>query len=60
MTGNQLSVVGKKLDIPVFQMGKTDPVDIAKASIRYNLASQKVDANYKGIVIENGKKMMVK
>ena len=31
----QLSVVGKKLDIPVFQMGKTDPVDIAKASIRY-------------------------
>jgi len=32
----------------------------AKASIRYNLAGQKVDANYKGIVIENGKKMMVK
>ncbi len=31
----QLSVVGKKLDIPVFQMGKTDPVDIARASIRY-------------------------
>ena len=32
----------------------------AKAGIRYNLAGQKVDANYKGIVIENGKKMIVK
>ena len=32
----------------------------AKAGIRYNLAGQKVDANYKGIVIENGKKFMVK
>lgn len=31
-----------------------------KNAIRYNLAGQKVDANYKGIVIENGKKMMVK
>ena len=31
-----------------------------KSAIRYNLAGQKVDGNYKGIVIENGKKMMVK
>ena len=31
-----------------------------KSAIRYNLAGQKVDANYKGIVIENGKKIMVK
>ncbi len=31
----QLSVVGDKLDVPVFQMGKTAPVDIAKAAIRY-------------------------
>jgi hypothetical protein len=29
-------------------------------AIRYNLAGQKVDANYKGIVIENGKKFMIK
>lgn len=31
-----------------------------KTAVRYNLAGQKVDGNYKGIVIENGKKMMVK
>ena len=31
----QLGVVGKKLDIPVFQMGKTNPVDIAKAAVRH-------------------------
>ena len=31
----QLCVVGRKLDIPVFQMGKTNPVDIAKAAIRH-------------------------
>lgn len=29
-------------------------------SVRYNLAGQKVGANYKGVVIENGKKMVVK
>ena len=29
----QLEVVGKQLDIPVFQMGQTDPVDIARAGI---------------------------
>lgn len=28
--------------------------------IRYNLAGQKVDASYKGVVIENGRKMVVK
>ena len=27
--------VGEKLDIPVFQMGQTDPVDIAKAAIEH-------------------------
>lgn len=29
----QLEVVGKQLDIPVFQMGQADPVDIAKAAV---------------------------
>ncbi|MEG0596864.1 MAG: signal recognition particle protein [Oscillospiraceae bacterium] len=29
----QLEVVGKQLDIPVFQMGQINPVDIAKAAI---------------------------
>ena len=57
-----LSVDGSHLELlPV-----DDPTAIqsakaqAKAGIRYNLAGQKVDANYKGIVIENGKKFMVK
>ena len=29
----QLETVGKQLDIPVFQMGTTNPVDIAKAAV---------------------------
>ena len=31
----QLEVVGSQLDIPVFQMGQTNPVDIAKAAIEH-------------------------
>ena len=31
----QLKTVGKQLDIPVFVMGKANPVDIAKASIKH-------------------------
>ncbi len=31
----QLEVVGEQLDIPVFQMGQIDPVDIAKAAIEH-------------------------
>ena len=31
----QLQVVGKQLDIPVFEMGQIDPVTIAKEAIRY-------------------------
>lgn len=31
----QLETVGEKLDIPVFQMGQGNPVDIAKASIEH-------------------------
>ena len=31
----QLEVVGSQLDIPVFQMGQTDPVDIARAAIEH-------------------------
>lgn len=31
----QLEVVGKQLDIPVFQMGQISPVDIAKAAIEH-------------------------
>ena len=32
---HQLEVVGSQLDIPVFQMGQTDPVDIAKAAVEH-------------------------
>jgi len=31
----QLEVVGGKLGIPVFQMGRTDPVEIARAAVAY-------------------------
>ena len=31
----QLEVVGGQLDIPVFQMGQTDPVDIARAAVEH-------------------------
>ena len=31
----QLEVVGSQLDIPVFQMGQTDPVEIARAAIEH-------------------------
>ena len=31
----QLEVVGEQLDIPVFQMGQTHPVDIAKAAVEH-------------------------
>ena len=32
---DQLQTVGSQLDIPVFQMGKTDPVNIAKAAVEH-------------------------
>ena len=31
----QLEVVGRHLDIPVFQMGQTNPVDIARAAVEH-------------------------
>ena len=31
----QLEVVGKQLEVPVFQMGQIDPVDIAKAAVEH-------------------------
>jgi hypothetical protein len=32
----------------------------AQSSAIYNLAGQRVDANYKGVVIMNGKKVVIK
>ena len=34
----QLEVVGSQLDIPVFQMGQTNPVDIARAAVEHATA----------------------
>lgn len=36
------------------------PVKVVNKGVRYNLAGQKVDNSYKGIVIENGKKFIQK
>jgi hypothetical protein len=36
------------------------PVKVVNNGVRYNLAGQKVDKSYKGIVIENGKKFIQK
>lgn len=35
-------------------------IDNAKKGVRYNLAGQRVSKDFKGVVIENGKKMIVK
>ncbi|MBP3757857.1 MAG: hypothetical protein J6I61_11335 [Prevotella sp.] len=35
-------------------------IEKAKNNIRYNLAGQRVDESYKGVVIMNGKKFVVK
>ena len=40
--------------------GITNVASEAKAGVKYNLAGQRVSNNYRGIVIENGRKMMVK
>ena len=50
----------------VFTKSDTDGIQTAKATVAeqnapaYNLAGQKVDKSYKGVVIQNGKKMIQK
>ena len=50
----------------VFTKSDTDGIQTAKATIAeqsapaYNLAGQKVDKSFKGVVIQNGKKMIQK
>ena len=39
---------------------KEIPVKVVNNGVRYNLAGQKVDKSYKGVVIENGKKFVQK
>lgn len=42
------------------QASKVQPADQPANQRRYNLAGQRVPANYKGLVIQNGQKHLVK
>ena len=58
---NSYVLVGAKL-IPVSDPDaiSTIAADGEEGSVRYNIAGQRVGKNYKGIVVENGKKVLVK
>ena len=61
---NANNAVLRFVEITVNPTGETGinniTVDNAKKGVRYNLAGQRVNESYKGVVIENGKKMIVK
>lgn len=42
------------------QASKVQPADQPANQRRYNLSGQRVPANYKGLVIQNGQKHLVK
>lgn len=48
------------IEIPTTPPTALDNVAIKNDGIRYNLMGQKVDENYKGIIILNGRKMIVR
>ena len=48
------------IEIPTTPPTAVENVDIKNDGIRYNLMGQKVDENYKGIIILNGKKTLVR
>lgn len=54
----KIYLTSKKID--EFTGVQTLKSNTKKSEVRYNLAGQKVDASYKGVVIMNGKKMVVK
>ena len=50
-----------KVELKVPDDTGVDAITVSqKGGVRYNLAGQKVDASYKGIVIENGRKVVIK
>ncbi len=49
-----------ELRVPANAAVKGILVETQKSNIRYNLAGQRVDASYKGVIIMNGKKMINK
>lgn len=58
--GSHLIVKGTELTDYVATAIETVKTAAAANAVRYNLAGQKVGANYKGVVIENGRKLIVK
>ena len=48
------------IEIPATPPTAVDNVAIKNDGIRYNLMGQKVDENYKGIIILNGRKMIIR
>ena len=48
------------IEIPTTPPTAVENVAIKNDGIRYNLMGQKVDENYKGIIILNGRKMIVR
>lgn len=63
-TKDDITVLLHFVEITVNPSGTTGinniTVDNAKKGVRYNLAGQRVNESYKGVVIENGKKIIVK
>ena len=58
-TGQTMKLVEKELGEVVTGIKDVKNVENATA-VRYNLAGQKVGADYKGVVIENGRKVVIK
>ena len=53
------TVAGNVIDSPSTGISKITTTNVADAPM-YNLAGQRVDSNYKGVVIQNGKKVVRK
>ena len=59
-TGSKLTFFGYTFTPAGEQTGISTVLAAQQKAVVYNLAGQKVDANYKGVVIANGKKMLQK
>jgi hypothetical protein len=58
--GGHLIIKDSKLTDYIATAIKSVETATSKNAVRYNLAGQKVGAGYKGVVIENGKKVFIK
>lgn len=57
--GNRSSLFKRQIANPPERLAGLSSTS-AKKSVRYNMAGQQVNASYKGLVIENGKKFVQK